>query len=261
MTNRFLCGTLLLVALTGALVHPSEAADFVRLKSGEVRRCVVLRQDTVAVYTTDEAHRATPQPPLQVYGRSEVESIWLDQPPSAVAHVAYRPHTSGLEAGGSFGVQTWAETTQLRRYLIWTSLHGGFDVTPALGLEMDADATIPFGKKADVVWHRNVAAYQAIMNVAAHPFIWRGLVPFAVAGGGIALDVPNGDLMLTRSNDVHNVVDFGLGAKWGSNGFGYRLEWRHHYYIWTPDQKVLGKRVAEQSADASIIRATLFFYR
>ncbi len=261
MTRRSTFGVLLPILLAFAVVRPTQAVDYVRLKSGEVLRCVVLRQDTTAVFTTDEAHRHTPQPPLQVYGRAEVESIWLDTPPSAAAHAAYRPHTSGLEAGGSFAFQTWAETTQLRRYLVWASLHGGFDITKELGLEMDADVTLPFGKKADAAWHRNVVAYQAVMNVAAHPFVWRGIIPFAAAGGGIALGVPNGDLILTRFSDVRNVVDFALGAKWGSNGLGYRLEWRHHYYIWTPDQKILGRRVSEQSADASMIRATLFLYR
>jgi hypothetical protein len=261
MTTRIPYFALLLAALTMALAPTARAEDFIRLKNGEVRRCVVLRQDTIAVFTTDEAHRTTPQPPLQVYARGEVESIWLGTAPTAAAHLPYRPRSSGIEFGGALGFQTWAETTQLRRYLIQGSLHGGLDVTQALGLEMDADVTLPFGKKADAVWDRNMAAYQAVMNVAVHPWEWRGLVPFAAAGGGIALGVPTGGVILTRFSDVRNVVDFSLGAKWGSNGLGYRLEWRHHYYIWTPDEKVLGKRVAERSADASMIRATLFFYR
>jgi hypothetical protein len=261
MTHKTVLGTWLLALICGFAAQPASGQDFVRLRNGKIVRCVVLRQDTTAIFTTDEAHRYIPQPPLQVFARDEVESIWLDRPPTAERHVPYRPHSSGMEAGGSLGFETWAETTQLRRNLFWMSLHGGFDISRELGIELDADVTLPGGKKSDVLWHRNKSAYQVLTNVIAHPLVVRGFVPFAAAGGGIAVGEPTGNVILTRYSDLRNVVDFALGVKWGFNGLGYRLEWRHHYYIWTPDRTVNGVRASEQNADASMIRATIFVYR
>jgi len=79
-------------------------------------------------------------------------------------------------------------------------------------------------------------------------------------GGGASIGVPLENVTLTNSNDIRTLVDFGVGVKWGGNGVGYGVEWRHHYYTWTPDQVVNGVRVKAHAGDASVVRASLFIY-
>ena len=57
-------------------------------------------------------------------------------------------------------------------------------------------------------------------------------------------------------------MDIALGVKWGVDHLGLRAEWRHHFYAWTPDAvNEFGVRVPEQTADASMIRFGLFYFR
>jgi hypothetical protein len=251
-------GLLLVVTL---FCGQAQATDYVRLKNGRVIACAVLRQDTVAVFTTDWESRHLLQPALQVFGRDEVESVWLGTPPRGPGG-RYVPHVNGWELGGSVAFQGWAETELARRYLLLLSLHGGYTILPQVSFELDADFTVPMGGRSDSLWRTYGTGYQTVMNVLVHPFVYKGVVPYGFLGGGAALAVPVGDLILTGSEDVRNVLDFGLGVKWGSAGVGYAIEWRHHLYEWTPDAvDENGVRVPAQSADASVIRATLFIYR
>jgi hypothetical protein len=253
--------TVRLVLLACLLCTPARATDWLRLRDGRVIPCAILSQDTLAVFTTDWNSRHLLQPPLQVFSRDEVESVWFTSPPR-VPGGRYMPHTAGWEAGGAFAFQGWAETELVRRYLLLFSLHGGYTIMPQLSLELDADFTFPFGGRTDSLWRSYGTGYQTVMNVVAHPFVFRGVVPYALLGGGAALAIPVGNTIVTRSHDIRSLVDFGLGIKWGSAGLGYCLEWRHHFYEWTPDATdERGVRVPAQSADASVIRATLFIYR
>jgi len=259
MKTRILRAGLILLALL--LGDQAGATDYVRLTTGRVIACAVLRQDTVAVFTTDWDARHLLLPPLQVYGRDEVESVWFTEPPRGTAG-RYVPHAGGWEVGGSVAFQAWAETELSRRYLLMFSVHGGYTIMPQVSLELDGDFTFPLGGGSDSLWRANGTGYQTVMNVVAHPFVYKGFVPYALFGGGAALAVPVGDVVLTSSKDVRNLLDFGLGIKWGSAGVGYRIEWRHHFYEWTPDAvDERGLRVPAQSADASVVRATLFLYR
>lgn len=240
---------------------PVLAEDYIRLRDGQIIPCAILRQDTFVVYTTDWDLRHLNSPPLQVYTRDEIESIWFT-PPEAVRRIPYVPRASRLEAGGSLGFQTWAESRLARRHLILFSLHGGLGITEFLGLELDGSFTFPMGGKPDSAWYSYDPGYQVVMNAVVQPVVWRGIVPFGFAGGGASVGIPANDLLLTASNDVRNVIDIGLGIKWGADGIGYRIEWRHNFYAWTPDAvDARGLRVREQTGDASAIRASLFIYR
>lgn len=253
----------LAIAFSCLIILPlsATAEDFVRLKNGSIFRCAVLRQDTATVFTTDWSLRHLASPPLQVYTKDEVESIWFTEP-EALQRIPYTPLPSRLELGGSAGFQTWAETRLVRRHVLMLALHGGLGITRVIGLELDGSFTFPLGGKADSEWYTYDPGYQVAMNAVAQPFVWKGIVPFALIGGGAAVGIPVGDVLLTASNDARNLINFGLGVKWGSNGLGYRVEWRHSYYIWTPDAaNAQGLRTAEQSGDASTIRASLFIYR
>lgn len=259
MNTRMWQGGLIFLSLL--LCGRAAATDYVRLRDGRIITCAVLRQDTLAVFTTDWDSRHLLQPPLQVFGREEVESVWFTDPPRGPAG-RYIPHANGWEAGGGVAFQAWAETELARRYLLMLSVHGGYTVMPQLSLEVDADFSFPFGGRSDSLWRANGTGYQTVMNVVAHPFVFKGLVPYALFGGGAALAIPVGGAIVTRSKDIRNVLDFGIGVKWGSAGIGYRIEWRHHFYEWTPDAvDERGVRVPAQSADASVVRATLFIYR
>jgi hypothetical protein len=141
------------------------------------------------------------------------------------------------------------------------SFFGGFDITREFGLEAEGDVSIPFAQSADAVWKKYKTGYQVLMNAVFHPVVWHGLVPFAVLGGGASLGIPKENVLLTQSNDIRALFDFGLGVKWGSNGVGYGIEWRHHYYTWTPDKAIYEVRAPAQSGDLSVVRATLFLYR
>jgi hypothetical protein len=243
------------------LVSASHAEDFIRLKNGQTITCAILRQDTIAIFTTRWDLRTMDQPPLQVYTRDEVESIWFAEPKVALTRVPYVPRPSQLEGGGSLSFQTWAETDQQRRYLGVVSFFGGLTITPMFGMEVEGNVTLPFGDRKDPVWKQYKTGYQVLMNGVLHPVVWKGMVPFAVLGGGAALGVPLENVLLSSSNDIRTVVDLGLGVKWGSNGLGYAVEWRHHFYTWTPDAVINGIRVKAHEADASVVRASLFFYR
>lgn len=259
MDMRILRAGLILVAWL--LCGQAGATDHVRLKDGRIIPCAVLRQDTVAVFTTDWESRHLRQPQLQVYARDEVESVWFTDPPRGPAG-RYIPHAGGWELGGSAAFQAWAETDLSRRYLLMFSVHGGYTIMPQVSLELDGDFTFPLGGRSDSLWRTYGTGFQTVMNVVAHPFAYKGFVPYALFGGGAALAVPVGDVILTGSNDLRNLLNFGLGVKWGSAGVGYRIEWRHHFYEWTPDAvDARGVRVPAQSADASVVRATLFIYR
>jgi len=202
---------------------------------------------------------------MQVYAREEVESVWFVSPTSLRVREPYVPHVSGLEAGGAIALQTWAETETARRHLLILSLHGGLTVIRQGGLELDGDFTLPLSGRSDPVWRKYEPCYQVVMNVIVHPFVLKnGMVPFILGGGGASVGVPVGDAILSSSTDIRNLVDVGFGLKWGSNGLGYRLEWRHHFYTWTPDETTSldsEVRASEQTADASVFRATLFIYR
>ncbi|RPH93102.1 hypothetical protein EHM69_11205 [candidate division KSB1 bacterium] len=254
----FFCS--LLIAIY-AIAPAVSASDYVRLKSGRVIECAILRQDTSILYTTDWNRRAELQPPLQVYEREEVESIWFAEPPREVRQ-PYVPHPSGMEAGGSLAFQTWASSQMERRHALLMSLHGGYTILPQLSLEVEGCLTVPMSGSADTSWQKLDAGYQLAMNVVAHPFIWKGIVPFLAAGGGLALDVPVGNTILTGTKQARNLLDIGVGLKWGSGGVGYRIEWRHYLYEWTPDgYDELDRRLPSESADASVIRAMIFIYR
>lgn len=260
MINRlFLPFFSIVTLLTGCFTAIAE--DYVRLKDGRLIECAVIRQDTMAVFTTDWASRSLIQPPLQVYSREEVESIWFSKP-GKFESSKYKPHPNGWEVGGGLAWQTWAETEVVRRNLLILSVHGGYTVLKQLSFEIDGDFTFPMGGASDSIWDANATGYQTVMNVVAHPYSWRGFVPYVFFGGGAALGVPIDRTVLTSSTDVRNLLDLGVGLKWGSGGLGYKIEWRHHFYEWTPDALTSDSvRVPSQEADASVIRATLFIYR
>jgi hypothetical protein len=240
----------------------AHAQDYLKLRNGEVINCAILSQDSTAVYTTDWEMRQLPQPPLRVYTRSEIESIWFVPPTTQKSRIPYRPSSSGLNGGGGLAFQTWASSDSARRSLLMLSLQGGFDFVRQAGLEAEADLTVPMGGKSLSSWKDLNAAYQVLMNFKLHPWIVKGAVPFAIAGGGSSLTVPEGGLLWTSKNDIHGVLDFGLGVEWGSNGIGYRVEWRHYFYNWHPnDLDSNGRRLKAKTADASIIRTSLFLYR
>ncbi len=203
------------------------------------------------------------QPKLQVFTRDEVRTISFSKP-TAGASVArkYVRRANLFELGGGAAFQTWAESRLVRRSLVQFHLTGGYTIVPFLGLELDGAMTIPLGGAEDSVWQSYDIGYQVSMNIVGQPVEWKGLVPFALVGGGTALGVPVENVMLTSSTQARNLVNFGLGVKTGTDGVGFRLEWRHHFYTWTPDEvNAFGVRVREHSADMSAVRASLFIYR
>ncbi len=262
MCIRFL---LVLVAVGVVLTERSvHAQDYLRLRNGQLIECAILKQDTSSVFITTWNHRLDRQPPLQVFTREEVESITFIKPTSENARGLrlYRPHANGVEVGGGLAFQTWAESNLQRRHLMQVNLHGGYSVVRQLGIEFDGGVTIPFGGAADSVWQSREIGYQAAMNLIGTPVVWRGIVPFVLFGGGAALGVPVDNVVITSSTDVRSLVNVGVGFKTGANGIGIRMEWRHHFYTWTPDAVTeTGVRVSEHSADASVVRATLFIYK
>ncbi len=239
------------------------AKDYVRLRNGQLLEGAILRQDTAVVVLTDWESRHLLQPPLQVFAKEEIQSIWFVKPSENEAQrVHFSPHMSGFELGGSFVFQSWAETHLDRRQLLQFSVDGGYTITPALGLELSGDFTVPFGGKHDSIWNAYDGAYHVLMNVVGHPFRWKGLVPFAVAGGGAAIGIPVGGVTLITSKDLRSLVDVGLGVKWGRDHVGIRGEVRHHFYTWTPDAvDENGVRVPEETADATMFKIGLFYFR
>jgi hypothetical protein len=260
--NAYLKGTLLTVVFI-ACAGQAQSVDYLRLRNGQIVEGAVLRQDTAVVILTGWDNRNLPMPPLSVFTRDEVQSIWFVDPRlESSSHVEYSPHVGTIEFGGSVLFQTWAESELIRRDLFLLGLQAGYAITHALGIDVSADFTIPLGGAADSVWHRFDPAFQFSMSVVAQPFRWRSFVPYALAGGGAALGTPVNGTILSASKDVRSLVNAGLGIKWGLDHVGVRAEWRHHYYAWTPDAvDERGLRVAEQSADASMIRVGLFYFR
>jgi hypothetical protein len=231
----------------------AHAQNFVRLKDGQVIKCAVLRMDTSAVITTDWEYRGLAMPPLNVYARDEVQSVWFMEPSESLAiKIPYVPHPEGWEAGGSFSLQTFLAPGAKRRLLGVVSGLGSFTLLKPMSLEVDADFTFPFAAKNDP-WSTYSMGYQISMSVVGHPFIWHGIVPFALAGAGASNAIPLGNLQLNAGGNME-MLNAGLGIKWGAGGVGYRIEWRHCYYLWSIGPK-------RESADASSIRASVFIYR
>jgi hypothetical protein len=242
----------LLIILVFISVY-AKADDFVRLRDGQVVRCAVLRMDTLAVFTTDWEYRDLAMPPLKVYERREIESVWMLEPSSVAAtRIPYVPHTKGWEVGGSAAFQTYLTPDIDRRYLIMASIQGSFTVTKYLSLEIDGDYTAPISKQSDV-WHSYKNGYELSLNAVAHPIRWHEFVPFVLVGGGGSTGPAPGKVQLT-TNDNRDLLNAGLGLKWGSGGIGYRLEWRHSFYQWREGKK-------NKNADASAIRASIFLYK
>jgi hypothetical protein len=246
-----------------AVVSEATAKDFVRLRNGQVIQGAILRQDSAVVVLTSWEDRRLLQPPLQVFEKQEIESVWFVNPSELEErHIHYSPHVSGYEFGGGLVFQSWAETYLARRQVLQFSIGAGYTITSALGLELSGDFTIPFGGKSDTVWSSYDGAYHVMMNVVGHPIRWKGIVPFASAGGGAAIGIPVNGVTLVSSKDIRSLVDIGLGIKWGADHVGVRAELRHHFYTWTPDAiDEFGRRVPEQTADASQFKIGLFYFR
>jgi hypothetical protein len=241
-------------------ITSAHSQDYIRLKDGQVIPCAVLRMDTSAVFATDWEYRGLAMPPLKVYARDEVQSVWLVEPLEvSAAKLPYVPHSKGWEVGGSVAMQTWVEPGITRRFLVLASAQGSFTVAKQLSLEVDGDFAFPFVKKSDP-WRSSHNGYQFTFNVVGHPVRWHGFVPFALLGAGVATGIPMGDVLVPPSNATSSsqpnreLLNAGIGIKWGEGGVGYRLEWRHSFYQWSSGPK-------NESADASSIRASLFIYR
>ncbi|MBU0509327.1 hypothetical protein KKH27_10870 [bacterium] len=250
------CLALLIISL------PSEAQDYVRLRSGRVVKCAVLRQDTSAVFTTDWELRGVLTPPLQVYSRDEVQSIWFVEPTRADSdRISYAPFAFRWEIGGGGSVQSWSGTGFTRRGVVVLSAYYGMSVAREAGFEVDADVTIPFSGRSDPVWKDYGVGYQVTLNALVHPVQWQGMVPFILVGGGSARDVPVGSVILTDNQRDWNLINYGLGVKWGSNGIGYRIEWRHSQYSRKRDidsETDISTSSLDRSADT--FRVAVFLY-
>jgi hypothetical protein len=261
-----------IVILSSAL--PAFSVDYLRLRNGKVIEGAILRQDTAVVVVTDWDSRADVQPQLQVFAHDEIESIWFSKPTlTAKASTPYIPHGSGWEAGGNFSFQTWNESGfQARRFLMQTTLLGCYSVTDKFGFEADIDLSVPFSAKSDSTWSKLNIGTQVSINFVAHPVAWKGMVPFVLVGAGTATSGSIDHLILSSEAEKRNLLDIGLGIKWGSDHLGFRAELRHNFYVWNPDKVVdaykwegaelvpYSYRVGEQSSDASVIKIGLFYY-
>lgn len=237
--------------------------DYLRLKDGRTLKCAVLRQDTLVVFTTDWELRSLAYPPLQVYSRDEVESIWFIEPMLAESlRAIFRPVPFQAELCGSGSMQFMSGTGLSSRGVAVLSANAGLTIIREAGVELGADVTIPFGGRSDSMWKDYGVGYQVSLNAVLHPVRWKGFVPFALIGGGSARDVPIGTVMLTESQRDWNMLNLGLGAKWGSNGVGYRIEWRSAWYTRQRDFDTdwSGSSRSLERASHSI-RAGIFLYR
>ncbi|MDD5088719.1 MAG: hypothetical protein PHI18_07975 [bacterium] len=249
---------LVLLACTRAMPQ-----DYLRLKDGRTLQCAVLRQDTLVVYTTDWELRSLAFPPLQVYARDEVESIWFIEPTKAESlRAVYRPLPFHLELGGNASMQVISGTGLSSRGVAVLSAVAGMPVIPEAGMELDADVTIPFAGRKDAIWKDYGIGYQVSLNALLHPVRWKNVVPFVLAGGGSARDVPLGTVILSDSQRDWNMFQLGLGLKWGSNGLGGRIEWRSAWYSRQRDYDTDpgGSTKSLEQASHSI-RAGIFLYR
>jgi hypothetical protein len=211
---------------------------------------------------TDWNYRTLLQPPLRVYTKEEVESIWFSEPKeSAGERTRFRPHTSGYEGGGSFSFQSWETSDTSRHFLLKASVLGGISISRALGFEIDADFGWPVGGGSDEKWKSYTFGSQVTMNVVAHPIVWQGAIPFLLVGGGASTGIPIGGTLLDPSGRGHSLVDFGLGLKWGWDGLGYRIEWRHSYYSWSQSAGDYPEApTVKRHGDSSEIRFGMFLY-
>jgi len=246
------------VVCTG--IASARAQDYIRLKDGQVVKCAILRMDSMAVFATDWEFRGLAMPPLKVYTRHEMQSVWFEEPRELTAtKLPYVPHPRGWEAGGSIALQTWLEPGIKRRLLILAAAQGAFTVVKQLSLEVDADFAFPSVDKRDP-WRSSHNGYQLSFNVVGHPVRWHGFVPFLLLGAGASTGIPLGDVLVPPASAPNGnqpnreLLNAGLGIKWGAGGLGYRIEWRHSYYQWSSGP-------VNESADASLIRASLFIYR
>lgn len=237
--------------------------DYLRLKDGRTLKCAVLRQDTLVVFTTDWELRSLAYPPLQVYSRDEVESIWFIEPARAeTLRSIFQPVPFHVEIGGSGSIQFLSGTGLSSRGVAIFSANAGLTVIREAGVELGADVTIPFGGRSDSLWKDYGVGYQVSMNAVLHPIRWKTLVPFMLIGGGSARNVPIGPVILTESERDWSMLNLGLGMKWGSNGVGYRIEWRSAWYTRQRDFDTdwSGSTKSLERASHSI-RAGIFLYR
>lgn len=254
--------------LSVSLAH---AEDYLQMKSGQVIKCAVLRQDTIAVYTTSWDLRSVAMPPIQVYERSEIESIWFSTPVTGKETRAkpYQRQANTIEGGGGIFAQTFAETYLKRSFVMTASLVGGYTVTRNFGLEAEADFTIPTGKKGSRFRSLKMGS-RAMVHGVVHPIDWKGIVPFVLVGGGGMVGTPTGAVQLTSDSDTRACFEVGAGIKWGRGGMGYRLDWRHTIYSWSAEIGQVYYRDGVYTTDIrreylegnmSSIRASIFFYR
>lgn len=245
------------------------AMDYLDLKDGRRIAGAILRQDTTAVYMTDWEYRAERFPPLQVFGRDEIRAIWFDTPPLAGKKTSYyRPRSGLMEIGGGSTFQTWQASDYDRRYLIQFSCFGAMGISKVLSVEADIDFTVPSGGGSDKEWKKLDFSHHVSMNIIASLPWQKRIIPYVLAGGGSSEGIPTGGVLLTESSDSHNLVQTGIGMKYGVNGMGFRLELRHSYYIWKEDQLVLDPDNYEETyirrlrmdADATVLRLSIFSY-
>ena len=245
------------------------AMDYLDLKDGRRIAGAILRQDTTAVYMTDWEYRAERFPPLQVYGRDEIRAIWFEEPKQDRGkQTYYKPRSGLIEFGGGSSFQTWQASDYDRRYLIQFSLYGGMSISPILGLEADADFTIPSGGGGDPEWSEYDFGHHVSISILANLPWNKRIIPYALVGGGTSEGIPTASLLLTESSDPHNMVHAGLGVKYGIDGLGFRVELRHSYYIWKEDRLELDPdnynetilRRIRMDADATVLRVSIFGY-
>ncbi|MBI5058540.1 hypothetical protein HZB60_02025 [candidate division KSB1 bacterium] len=254
------CG-LMLMLLIGLAPETVWAVDYVVLRDGRTVQGAILRLDSMSITMTDWEYRTLLQPPLQVYTKDEIRSIWYAQPEQVVRQrILFRPRPKQIELAGGLAFQTTAGTDYDRESIGQVSVICGMSAARWFGFELDAIYTGPSGSSG---FQRG---FQTLANLAVYPVTWRGIVPFAVAGGGAAIDVPFDRLVLTRSDDVGNVADIGVGAKAGANGIGARFEVRHHFYSWSvirpvdPSDWLGPMHRVRVEADMTDIRLSLFAY-
>jgi hypothetical protein len=245
----------------------ARAEDYLILKNGQTIKCAILRQDTAAVFTTDWNLRSMLQPPLQVYTRQEVESIWFDKPKLRGASSRYVPRPGQVEAGGSVVFETFADSEWPRSYGGVISGFGGITILPQISSELETDYA--FGVTPHDDQARTWLLDKTVqINVLAHPFLWKGMVPYVLGGGGVAFGPP-GAIKRFGNTNRRELLAMGLGIKTGSSHIGYRLEWRHNLYNWREliASEARNGNVVEQTyhwfndnGNLSSIRATIFAY-
>lgn len=236
------------------------AQDYLRLKDGRIIRGAIVRMDTAAIFLAEWEERHLPLPQLQVFTKNEIESISFYRRPKAESIGSYRPHDRGYEFGGAITFQSIKEEQNIRRLLQLTLL-GGYTIFPMAGIEAEGDFTFPHAERRDSLWHKYRGAYQVAVNLLVHPMPIGSFVPFALVGGGTSLAIPIDHAVLATSNAQRNLLNLGIGCKWGRNGLGCRMEYRYQLYNWTPDESIHERRVEPQEAFCHLVRVGLFFYR